>query len=382
MRDPALFTWAMFVLAIPFYVFSSGLPQPGDALLIPLALFALHGWRGRLNSQSVRTLRALLLFTTWVLIVDWGWATMLGNFGLFGKETFLLFPVYYVYNTLVFLVVCVLYERHRERFLWLTLHVVLLSVLMQVVASLIVPSKSFRGIGFFNNPNQLGFYALVSASVLALGKRSLGFGSLKSGLGLTSCLYLALVSASRAAVVGIGILFVLSLISSPKRIVVASLVLLAFVAVGGPIANAIDSTQQRMTENRFPQMNFFQERGYDRILAHKEYWLLGAGEGGTDRFAATTMIGATEVHSSAGTIFFSYGIVGVGLFLSFLLRVVRGAGLRSMLYLAPTISYTFAHQGLRSTSFWILFALFVAVKHLDLTKRSAPDRALTLGAAP
>ena len=43
----------------------------------------------------------LIAFTVWVILVDWGWAVLTGNFGLFGPDTFLLFPVYYVYNTLV-----------------------------------------------------------------------------------------------------------------------------------------------------------------------------------------------------------------------------------------------------------------------------------------
>lgn len=370
MREPTLLLWSLFVFLIPFYVFSSGLPQPGDLLVVPLVLIALRSWNGRLDRGARRPLSALIAFTAWVIVVDWGWAIRLGNFGLFGPDTFLLFPVYYVYNTLVFLVVCVLYRRHGTRFLWLTLHVVFFTVLVQAGASFVLHrGHAFRGVGFFNNPNQLGFFALVAASIIALGKRWLGFGSIKTGIGLTVCLYLALLSASRAAVIGSGILFALTVISNPRRIAVVGLAILGLLAVGGPVSDALDQTQQRLAENRYPQLSFFQERGYDRILAHKEYWLVGAGEGGTGRFAETTVIGGTEIHSSAGTIFFSYGIVGVALFLAFLLRVVQGAAVRSMVILIPTLSYTIAHQGLRATPVWILFGVFVCIKHLQ---RAAP----------
>ncbi|HEX4422678.1 MAG TPA: hypothetical protein VH165_32405, partial [Kofleriaceae bacterium] len=112
MHDPPLLIWSLFVLMIPFYVFSSGLPQPGDVLVIPLVLVVLRSWRGRLDRRARRPFATLIAFTVWVILVDWGWALLTGNFGLFGPDTFLLFPVYYVYNTLVFLVVCVLYQRY------------------------------------------------------------------------------------------------------------------------------------------------------------------------------------------------------------------------------------------------------------------------------
>jgi hypothetical protein len=366
LRDPRLLVWALFVFLIPFYVFSSGLPQPGDLLLVPLALLALRAWNGRLDRSARRPLSTLLVFTLWVILVDWGWAVFEGNFGLFGPNTFLLFPVYYIYNTLVFLIVCVLYQRYGARFLWLTLNVVFVTVLVQAAASLLLHREhAFRGAGFFNNPNQLGFFALVSASILALGKRGLGFGSIKTAIGLATCSYLALLSASRAAVIGSAILFALTVVANPRRIVVVGLVVAGLAAIGGPLSDALDETQQRLTANRYPQFSFFEERGYDRILANKQYWFLGAGEGGTGRFVDTTLIGATEIHSSLGTIFFCYGIVGIAVFLAFLLRVVEGASLRSMFMLIPALSYTIAHQGLRSTPVWILFGVFVCIKQLQ-----------------
>jgi hypothetical protein len=367
LRDPALFVWALFVLLIPFYVFSSGLPQPGDMLVVPLILLGLRGWNGRLGKQFMRPVRSLFVFTVWVLMVDWGWALLTGNFGLFGPSTFLLFPVYYVYNTLVFLVMCVLVQKHGARFLWLTLNTIFASVIMQVLATFVIhrTNMGVRGVGFFHNPNQLGFFALVSASAIALGRRRLGFGSFKTGLALTLCAYLALLSASRAAVLGIAVLFAVTVIANPRRLLVVALMMVGLGSIGGPVADAIDGTQQRLTQDRNPGRGFLEDRGYDRILANKEYWLLGAGEGGTQRFAATTAIGASEIHSSVGTLFFCYGIVGIALFGGFLYRVFQGAPLRSILILLPTLTYTIAHQGLRSTSAWIMFGVFVAIKHLN-----------------
>ena len=365
-RQPVLLVWSLMIFLLPFYVFNSGLPQPGDMLVLLLVPLALAGWSGRLVRECASPLRSLMFFVLWVVAVNYTWALVLGNFGVFGRDTFLLFPVYYIFNGLVFLSACVLYQRYGARFLWLTLHLVFVTALFQVAASFVFQRlHGFRGTGFFNNPNQLGFYALISASIIALGKRRLGFGVVKTSVGLTACLYLALLSASKAAVIGIGILFALTLIVNPRLLVVAAIAVFGMVSVGGPVKSAIEGTERRLAENRYPQYNFFEQRGYDRIYAHKEYWLLGAGEGGTSRFVDSTVIGSHEIHSSAGTIFFSYGLVGVALFLAFLARLLRGAAFRTSLLLVPPLTYTIAHQGLRASLLWILFAMFAALKHLQ-----------------
>jgi len=387
LRDPLLAVWSLFVFLIPFYVFSSGVPQPGDMLVIPLVIMTLRSWNGRLDRRARRPVVTLAAFTLWIVVVDWGWALGLGNFGLLGPDTFLLFPIYYIYNALVFLAVCVLYQRYGKRFLSLTLNLVFVTVVFQTAAALLAyrgGGGGHRGVGFFNNPNQLGFFVLVAASIIALGKGRLGFGSIKSGFGLTLCLYLALLSASRAAVIGSGLLFALTVISSPKRLVVVVLVVVPLLAIGGPFSDALDRTQARLAEQRYPQFNFFQQRGYDRILANKEYWLLGAGEGGTHRFLETTIIGGTEIHSSLGTIFFCYGIVGLTLFVVFLLRVVERASLRAIVILLLTLSYTVAHQGLRATLVWILFALLACIKLIPRAGGAAatPTRPRSTPASP
>jgi hypothetical protein len=201
-----------------------------------------------------------------------------------------------------------------------------------------------------------------------------------SSVGLSGCAYLAILSASRSAVAGVALLVVFLVFSNPRVIVLASIAAIGLFLVGGPLAQAIDASHKRVLENRRPQYSFFEERGYDRILAHKEYLLLGAGEGGTGRFKETTIIGAAEIHSSAGTILFCYGIVGVVLFSLFLWRLLQGAALRASLMLVPPLLYTFAHQGLRFTLLWVLLPLFVVLK--DSVQDFAKARAARATAAP
>ncbi|HTJ46697.1 MAG TPA: hypothetical protein VL463_31540 [Kofleriaceae bacterium] len=363
LREPALVLWCAYLVLFPFYVFKSGVPQPGDMLVIFMLPLAVRGWSSRLNRFAVRSLRALALFTGWVFFINYAYAIGMGRFGLFGKETFILVPIFYLYNAIVFFVVLVFYERYGARFLWLTLHVVLACACLQVVISFVLAGAHGRGMLFFNNPNQLGFYALLSASILAYGRRRLGFGAVKAAVGLLACTYLTLLSASKAALLGTALLVAFTVFSNPRTLILATVASLALLFAGGPVADALDRAQARIDAQDQQQYGFLEQRGYDRITNHQEYWLLGAGEGGLDRFADTTVIGDHELHSAAGTIFFCYGIVGTSFFLFFLFRLVQGASIRNAIMLIPALSYSLAHQGMRFTLLWVLFGVFISLKH-------------------
>lgn len=356
-RSPLLLLWGVFLLLMPLYVFPSGLPQPDDAMIVLIAPIALSVWNGRLERSTVRIVRALVWFTLWVILVDLTWIILLSNWGLDAR-----YPLFYVFNALVFLIVLVLNAKYGELFLRLTLYCVYISIIFQTLASLALRSSS-RGTVFFENPNQLGYYALLAACVIALLQPRLKFGLIKAGIGLSCCGYLALTSASRAAVAGVAILVLLVMFSSPRVIIVGTLLALTLFLVGGPVANAVDTMQNRISTPRGDDdLSFFEQRGYDRIWTNREYLLLGAGEGAKDRFTETTVIKHAEIHSSVGTIFFSYGFVGLVLFSIFLWRLIRTADPRTVLILVPPLAYTAAHQGLRFTLLWVLLALFVSVK--------------------
>ncbi|MBA3538042.1 MAG: hypothetical protein H0T79_00290 [Deltaproteobacteria bacterium] len=355
-RQPALAIWVLYIVLSPFYVVHGGLPQPGDALIFLLVPVALIRWSGRLERTSVHAMQPLLWFTYWVCLVNLGWAIYIARFSID-----LIYSFYYIYNTALFLAVLVMYQRWKNAFLKLTVQIVFFTVLFQVAASFVIRGGT-RNALFFSNPNQLGYYALLSGCILVLTQRQLGAGLVRSSIGLTGCAYLAVLSASRSALSGIALLAVLLFFSNPRVFITAAIVAIMLTFAGGPLSNSVDALSRRFSENRAPDKSFFEQRGYDRIWSNKEYLLTGAGEGNTARFAETTAIGLGEIHSSAGTVLFSYGMVGVALFLAFIWRVLRGAPLRSSLILLPPLIYGFAHQGLRFTMLWVLLAIFVALK--------------------
>lgn len=357
LRRPVLFVWALYLLLVPFYLVSGGLPQPGDALILLLVPLSLAGWDGRLQRDAVRILRPLFWFTAWVLVLNLVWAVVLSTY-----FRSVLFSLYYVYNFAFLLSALILYQRFGERFVRLTVHMVWITVVFQVFASFVIVGGSGRGALFFHNPNQLGYYALLAACIIALTQRRLGIGLVRSSVGLILCGYLALLSTSRSAVAGILLLFMLMLLSNPRVILVGCLAAAALTLVESPVHDSVGTFQQRLSEDRNPTRTFFEERGYDRIWNNKQHLLFGAGEGGSKRFAQSTVIGGAEIHSSAGTLVFCYGVIGTLLFLTFLRRLLRNASMRTALVLLPPLIYSFAHQGLRFTMLWVLLALFVALK--------------------
>ena len=371
MRDPSLLLWSLYILLFPVYVFKSGMPQPGDLLMLLLVPAVFLSGKNRVVPAGVLPTRALLLFTAYIVLVNVSWAIAVDSYALVNtKDGFLFTLTYYIYNAVFFLLAMVLYTRYRERFLWLTLQVTLASVVLQVLVSFVFSRGATRSAVLFNNPNQLGYFAVLSASILCFGKRRLGLGTLPATVGLLASTYLALLSSSKAALGATAILVIVGLLSNPRIILVSVVGALLLLVTSDKVGEAIDRTRYRIETDE--SAGFFEERGYDRILDNKQHWLFGSGEGGYRRFRETSAIGAHELHSSAGTIFFCYGFIGSALFAVFCWRVVQGGRLRHMLMLLPAFAYGLTHQGLRFTLLWVLLAMFIALKDYEKRTSAAP----------
>lgn len=363
---PTLLLWLLFVFLEPFYLLPSGLPQPGDVLVLILVPMALYRWKGRLHRDLARPLRPLLWFVLWVFLVNYGWALVVSKWTMLKAYT--IFPLYYVFNFAIFFALLLLYQRFGRIILRITITALFAAIGVQVAVSLASRGHSFRDAVFFNNANQLGYYALLAASMIAMSQKVLKISLLKASIALTGCAYLALISASRSGVAGIALLFFLIVFSNPRVILVASIAAVALLLVG-PVAQSIDHVSQRM--NRQHRYTFAEERAYDRIWKFKEYVIIGAGEGDVNRFNEDPKQHGREIHSSFATVLFSYGFIGITLFLWFIARIVRGSGFRLGIMLIPTLTHTAAHQGLRFTMLWVLLAFFVALKHANKAKPEA-----------
>ncbi len=355
LREPALAIWAIYILLVPVYIFPSGLPQPGDWALVVFAPLMLGRWMRKIPAYMRPTTRSLYMFTGYVIIANLVWSLALNVWSINLRYGFVLSPFFYAYNTLAFVVIVVMHHRYGERFLWFTSKMVLLSLIGQGGASFFFSTGGTRETVLFDNPNQLGYYALISVSLLMLLQRKKYVTTLEVTIGTIVASYLALISASKAALGAIGILIIAGALVRFRTMLFIASVFLVSLYVPNPMQDALDRTLNRFDHDT--SLGFVEERGYDRIWNFPEYWVVGAGEGGFMRFSKDTAIKAHEIHSSIGTLFFSYGIVGTFLFAVFLAMVLRGKGIRTTMLVLPTMAYGMTHQGLRATLFWVLLAI-------------------------
>ena len=232
---------------------------------------------------------------------------------------------------------------------------VLGSIVLQIALSPFAPSAGGREILFFNNPNQLGYWAVISGSLFFLLASRLRVPLLVQLLGGAAVAYLAALSLSKAAIVSVGVMLALVFLRRPRHAVIAACAVCVVMFVAADSA-LVESVMDRISNIGEQQDDNLTGRGYDRIWKWPEYLVFGAGEGALWRFYTKL-----EVHSTFGTLLFSYGIPGFGLFCLLVYRIFQQGGLASLVALAPAFLFGLTHQGLRQSMLWALFALAAVI---------------------
>lgn len=361
--DAPLALYLAAILVSPWYVFDSGLPQPGDVLMLLAAIVqaVTQGGRLRFPRYARGYVFAMVGFVAWVVLVGSTWTMILGYVSPARNA------VFYVFNGLVALVTMSLPARYGRGVVPVIMGAYVVSMVGSLSGGLLtVEIGLYRQTLTFNNPNQVGYFALLAASIATLPPPS-GKGRpwWADATSLTVAATMVVFSASRAAMVAmLPLLLAVSLRS--RR---GWMYLVGGAAVGPALLFTVGTTGSIAAE-RLSDLENNAERGYDRIYKHVEYVFLGAGEGGFARYDRVNYL--AEIHSTPGTILFSYGLPGTVLFLLILWQPVRLAGPLAALSIAPAMVYGLTHQGLRTTELWVLTAMLVATAGEARAPRPAP----------
>jgi hypothetical protein len=264
-------------------------------------------------------------------------------------------PVFYLYNLLLLLAGAALYTAYGEVWVRVTVYAVVASVLLQL---LLLPFSfhpgRFRQTLFFNNPNQLGYFGLLAASIVGVGSRVIRISPPIQLLGIAGAGLLTVLSLSKAGMLALLILVMVLLMHRPLAMVAAGIAGIAGAWAMRDTMNLLNAVQRRLTGGATDET--LAARGYDRLANHVELLLFGAGEGDTQRFESML---PGELHSTWGTIVFSYGFLGSLLFAVALFLVVRRGGLEWALLLLPAALYGLTHQGLRFSLFWVFLTILL-----------------------
>ncbi|MCC7073389.1 MAG: hypothetical protein IT383_18910 [Deltaproteobacteria bacterium] len=305
---------------------------------------------------------ALFMFAGYAAFANLVWGVLLIDHEI-TKVGALGFAAFYLFNALVFASCVVLYVVNKNRFILVTIWSTVAALLLQfALFAARGGAGGFREKLFFNNPNQLGYYALLCATLVAFGFQRARVPVWLAGSSLAITALLAALSLSKAAIIGTVVVAFVAAIRKPVLLAVTALVMLLATQARDPAA-LVDKLVLRMTDLGEQGDDTLEGRGYSRIEMHPEYLVLGAGEVGHDRHGDF----GGELHSSWATTLFSYGVVGLALLLVFLWRALRLLRPADWLFLVPIFWYGFTHQGMRFRLFWAFIAFVcVATYHAHL----------------
>ncbi len=356
-----LYAWFLFFILNPFLVFGSGMPQPADWIMALLFIYIFFKGLKPLPGSQKMLIDRHRMFVIYVALVNTIWYFFIDQ--SFEKR----FPTYvhsffYIFNFFALRSIVVLSRAFKDRFLKYTTYGIGCGMILQVGLSFVMGSVGTRNALFFNNPNQLGYYALISGSLFIYAVRHVRMPIYFQLISYFSFFFLTLLSSSKAALAGSLILITLAVLNQGLFSIRQFIVLAIAISIGGFFIaqQELGSKLFKYSLNRFQTIgeskdDSYEGRGYDRIVNDPEYMILGAGEGGYNRFS--TLLDAGEIHSSFGTIIFCYGIVGLTFFIRFLIAIFRRSTFFELMYFLPIFAYSITHQGLRDTLFWIFLGV-------------------------
>lgn len=363
--------WCLYPLLVPFYLLgktpvpgkqnlASGVPQVADYYFVGFLGLLLLRLPFRVSRPALSVCAAIVCFVCYTALINFIWATNLEDLSLMTSSLF------YTYDCLLFLTVLTLYSCFKDAFLKATFWAVVASVFLQAVLSPLAIVSSFsRQALFFNDENQLGYYCVLSAIIFVAGTRRFSIPLHYQAPFYAAIGYLAFLSQSRSALMGLGTLAVLAVIGRPFRLLVlAAGVVVVYLALTLTSGLVTKSDERLVVQGRYDTLA---ARGYDRILNYPEYLLFGAGEGAYHRFRSDLY--DSEIHSTYGTLLFCYGVVGTCLFAAGLLLIARN-DLPFALLIIPAFVHGSAHQGLRFAFFWTMLG-FICCLAVDKRKRVA-----------
>ncbi|CDT88185.1 conserved membrane hypothetical protein [Vibrio coralliirubri] len=348
----------------PLYFWSSGIPQIGDILLVssfPIFVLYIIKNKIKMDSSSKLTFVSIIIFIAYTFIVNLSW-TLIEQ-----KLEPLLYSSYYIFNLYFVIISYLVITKGKLSLNSVVVFLFFVSIYLLAISILIpdpLPRKRFT----FNNPNQFASYCLLITTfisyLLIKCKDKLSYKCIF--LLLISILinwYLTMLSLSAGAIVAVPIiLFFTVIIKYKKHIPLISILFSLGVVLSYSILSSNqefeDTVNARIQkkENMDNSIGIIQERGYDRIFNHPDYLLFGAGEGLRYRLDSYIIddFYKLELHSSYGTILFSYGVFPFLFMIYILYKRIKNDYVFIVLLISIS-PYLLTHNLLRHPFLWLFF---------------------------
>ena len=364
----------LFVAALalkPLYIGRSGTVQISD--LIYLLLFTVFFLQGNITfpgREEFNWIKIYLAIIIYQFIVNTIAYFVLSSNG-YTDDRFLRFNLYYIFNFIVCLTVFQLFEEiGYKRLLLLYVTGSVLSLCICYFGVVLNYTGSGRERGFFNNPNQLGYYAIIMMTLFVIYCKKIK--RLFRIAAIVLCLVINVMSLSKASLVGAGVLLIVyAVVSRDERGAKKTIMMIVFTILVSMVLYIImfsdygfliDNYYIRTMRRRLLLMQYENDtalgagRGYDRIKEIGGLIITGVGEGGYDRFIAAS---GKELHSMYASTLVSYGII---VFLGYVYLFSRALfsnkeRVFSVLSFSGILLYGVSHNGMRNTLLWTLLAM-------------------------
>jgi hypothetical protein len=356
--------YSLYFILKPFYLWSSGLPQIADFILVFLIVIYLvkKDFRITVISNAKKFINIGLILVTYIVIVNLIWLLVLNS-----SNTFILASIFYIYNFTIAVIVVSLYSDYKNKLIEVTYKATLISIFIQMILYMV--GGGFTGgrmTGGFNNPNQLGYYSLLVACFIMFSSQVVKVQAKYLVLGIIFSMILVLSSLSKAAIIsyfGLLLFFLIAKNSNQKFKRNFLVIVLFITGISTYVYNTTDiiqesrllqSVQGRLEGIGNDSDDSLQGRGYLRITEYPKSLLFGAGEGDYSRFKT---LNGMEFHSTLGNIQVSYGLIGLLIFLAFIFLALGKNKQASWYIILFIMIYGLTHNGIRNSMFWILIAL-------------------------
>ena len=351
------------IITLPLYFFPSGGPQISHILFLFLFLFLFFAYKSRLFFD--RSVLVLTLFLVFVFLRE------AISIIYFGADIYSLnFFIFTFFNLILFSYLIIFLKINEINNI--ISNSVLISVLLSSLGVIMLSGFSFtysnaddgveRAVGFFNNPNQLGYYSVCIFSLLTLLFYVKKINTYKWVFGVVLSLFLCAASLSKAAMVSLifSLILVIMTLINKKNIYIYFFFLFVATLFLLKLSSLIDWDDltfiRRLQGIGSDNDDSLEGRGYHAIL-YANAWEIIFGLG----YEKTLNIVGHEVHSTYMSILISYGLIGFIFFVVFNFIIfskcfTKFGFIKMLVLFMPTFMYGITHNGSRFTVFWLFLA--------------------------
>ena len=344
----------IYFLLKPFYIFNSGTLQPGDFFLLLSFVFLFYEYKGSLRNDDY----IFVAFLICVFIIN-----LTYFFILHGSE-FVKSCLYYVFNYIVIL--CFrhfMYDRNWRNALGI---VCKLNLLIQLAIFLLHMGSywegTYRYMGTYTDPNQMGFAVVSTLSILFLLKDKWKY------FYVLVAAVLIVQTSSGGMLISLCILVSLDALIIMKKTmdnggISYALLFLIILGIGAVIILIMMDIihinwdhfriSDKLSGNKSALQSFIDDRALNVAQEHPEYFLFGYGEG----FSFPRYGHSEELHSTWISLCYYYGVVPFCILLAWIYSNVRHIKLEVVPVYCAIFLEAFTLANHRQASFWMIILL-------------------------